>query len=543
MTKVAKAMHVEVVKSRQGDKVYQSTLVRQSYRDGKTVRKRTLANISHLPPEIIEIIRGSLRGDVFVPASQAVQVTRSVSHGAVFAVLTLMQRLGMAKLLGSRPHPWHRLVLGMVAARLVNPGSKRFTCSWWDHTSLPALLGMDEAEVTVNELYEAMDALLERQPAIEAALAKKHLQEGALVLYDLSSTYLEGRTCPLAQYGYNRDKKRGKKQFTYGLLTNREGCPVAIEVFAGNTTDSTTMGKQIEKLRERFGFNRVVLVGDRGMIAQTRIEDLQKAGYGWITALKAKDIQRLHQEGTLQLSVFDEANLLEIEDPARPEERLVACRNPLVAEERRRKREDLLRATESQLDKIRVRVEKGRLTESKEIGLAVGKVINRWKMGKHFELTIEQGVFKYRRKEASIEREAVLDGIYIVRTSVPRAEMAAAEVVASYKSLQHVEQAFRSMKTMQLELRPVFHRLEDRVRAHTFLCMLAYYVQWHMERALEPLKSSDPNGYGSLRLVLERLSAIQLNTLQVQGAAIKQVTTPDEMQQKILDHLEIKTLM
>lgn len=536
-------MHIEVVKSRQGDKVYQSTLIRQSYRVGKKVRKRTLANISHLPPEIIEVISRSLRGEVFVPASQAVQVTRSVSHGAVFAILTLMQRLGMAKLLGSRPHPWHRLVLGMVAARLANPGSKRFTRSWWDHTSLPALLGLEEGQVTVNELYEAMDALLERQPAIEAALAKKHLQEGALVLYDLSSTYLEGRTCPLARYGHNRDKKRGKKQFTYGLLTNREGCPVAIEVFPGNTMDSSTVGKQIEKLRERFGFRRVVLVGDRGMIAQTRVEDLQQAGYGWITALKAKDIQRLHQEGALQLSVFDEVNLLEIEDPARPEERLVACRNPLVAEERRRKREDLLRATEAQFDKIRVRVEKGRLTESKEIGLAVGKVINRWKMGKHFELTIEPGVFEFRRKEASIEREAVLDGIYIVRTSVPRAEMAAAEVVASYKSLQNVEQAFRSMKTMQLELRPVFHRLEDRVRAHTFLCMLAYYVQWHMERALEPLKESDPNGYGSLRLVLERLSAIQLNTLQVQGAVIKQVTTPDEMQQKILDRLEIKALM
>ena len=536
-------MHVEYVQKRKGDKVYTYALVRQSYRDGKTVRKRTLANLSHLPAELVELIRRHLQGEAFVPADQAVRVTCSVSHGAVFAILTLMERLGVPQLLGTRPRPWHRLVLGMIAARLIQPGSKRFTCAWWRQTSLLRLLGLEGARVTVNDLYEAMDALLQRQEAIETKLAQRHLEEGSLVLYDLSSTYLEGHTCPLAAYGYSRDGKRGKRQFTYGLLTSREGCPVAISVFAGNASDPTTVPAQIEKLRQRFGFERVVLVGDRGMITRTRIEELERSGYGWITALRAPEIQRLAAEGCLQLSLFDERNLAEIEDPQRPDERLVVCRNPLVAEERRRKREELLQATEAQLEKVRRRVEQGRLVEPEAIALAVGKVIDRWRMGKHLELQIGPRHVAFRRKEESIQREAALDGVYVIRTNVPAHDLAAEEVVAGYKSLRQVERAFRSMKTMQLELRPVFHRLEDRVRAHTFLCMLAYYVQWHLERQLRPLQEAEPETYGSLRLVLNRLAGIQLNTLEVGGVTLEQATVPDEIQQKILDHLGIQGLV
>ncbi len=536
-------MHVEYVKKRKNGKVYTYALLRQSYRDGKTVRKRTLANLSHLPNELIELVRRSLRGEAFVPVDQALQVTGTMSHGAVFAVFTLMQRLGLPELLGVRPKPWHRLVLGMIAARLVHPGSKRFTCGWWRRTTLPRLLGLAGGRATVNDLYEAMDQLLARQPAIEERLARRHLEEGALVLYDLSSTYLEGRTCPLAAFGYNRDGKRGKQQFTYGLLTNREGCPVAIEVFPGNMADPATIPTQIEKLRDRFGFKQVVLVGDRGMITRTRIEEVERAGYGWITALRAPEIQQLRADGLLQLSLFDESDLAEITDPARPGERLVVCRNPQVAQERRRKREELLQATEAQLEKVRRRVEKGRLVEPEAIGLAVGKIIDRWKMGKHFDLDIGQGRFVYRRKEESIRREAALDGVYVIRTNAPADALKAEEVVAGYKSLRQVERAFRSMKTMQLELRPVFHRLEDRVRAHTFLCMLAYYVQWHMEHLLRPLKEAEPETYGSLKLVLEHLAAIQLNTIKVGDATVERATVPDEIQRKILDHLAIRTLV
>lgn len=536
-------MHVEYVKKRKKGKVYTYALVRQSYRDGKTVRKRTLANLSHLPDELIELVRRSLQGEVFVPAGQALQVTGSLSHGAAFAVFALMERLGMTGLLGTRPRPWHRLVLGMIAARLLHPGSKRFTCAWWRRTSLYRLLGLEGSKVTVNDLYEAMDELLSRQRVIEGKLARRHLEEGALVLYDLSSTYLEGRTCLLAAYGYNRDGKRGKLQFTYGLLTNREGCPVAIEVFPGNAADPVTVPAQIEKLRQRFGFERVVLVGDRGMITRTRIEEIERAGYGWITALRAPEIQKLRADGLLQLSLFDESDLAEITDPARPGERLIVCRNPQVAEERRRKREELLQATEAQLEKVRRRVEKGRLVEAEAIGLAVGKVIDRWKMGKHLDLDIGPGRFDYRRREESIQREAALDGVYVIRTNVPAGDLAAEEVVAGYKSLRQVERAFRSMKTMQLELRPVFHRLEDRVRAHTFLCMLAYYVQWHMERLLRPLKEAEPETYGSLKLVLAHLANIQLNTVKVGDMTLQQATVPDEIQQKILDHLGIRTLV
>ncbi|MFZ5435130.1 MAG: IS1634 family transposase [Bacillota bacterium] len=527
-------MFIEEVRRPYKGKVYTAVLLRKTYRENGKVKHKTLANLSALPPETIDLIRRSLKGEVLVGANEAFRIMSSRSHGGIWAVLKVAERLGLPRLLKDK------LVLAMVIARVLKPGSKRFTAGWWHTTSLPSLLEIPE-NLSVNTLYESLDSLLKRQPAIERALARRHLSEGSLVLYDLSSTYLEGQCCPLAEYGYNRDGKRGKKQFTYGLLTNEEGCPVSVQAFAGNAADPSTVTSQIEKLKEKFNFKRVVVVGDRGMITRTRIEEFQKAGYDWITALRAKAIQRLHQQGLIQLTLFDEKDLAEIYDPDRLGERLVVCRNPLVAEERCRKREELLQATEAQLAKVKSRVEKGRLKEPEAIALAVGRVIDRWKMAKHFDCAIQHGHFSYQRNEDSIRKEAVLDGVYVVRTST--SDMDAEKVVESYKSLRYVERAFRSMKTMHLELRPVFHRLEDRVRAHTFLCMLAYYVQWHMERDLAPLREENPREYGSLRLALERLQAIQLNTVQVQGQTFQQVTEPDSQQQRILQHLGVKTLV
>ena len=473
-----------------------------------------------------------------VSASDACRVVSSRSHGAVWVALEVSKRLKVPELLGKGP--WSKLVLGMIIARIVNPGSKRFTASWWHTTTLPELLGVcDEG---VNSLYEAMDELLKRQAKIQRTLAERHLK-GSLVLYDLSSSYLEGNTCPLAAFGYSRDRKRGKKQFTYGLLTDEEGCPVAVQVFKGNQNDTGTVREQIGKLKEEYGFERVVFVGDRGMITGTRIDELKEAGYDWITALRAKAIQDLHSRGVIQLGFFDEKDIAEIWDPEKPGERLVAARNPLVAEERRRKREDLLKATEAALERVKHRVERGSLKKPGVITLAVGKVINRWKMEKHFRWDIGECHFRYERDEASIMKEAVLDGIYVVRTSLEADRLDPGAVVRRYKSLKHVEQAFRWMKTMRLELRPVFHRLQDRVRAHVFLCMLAYYVQWHIERDLEDLQQKYPQEYGSLRLVFERIQTLQLNTVQVRNQTFRQVTEPDLWQKKILDALGVRKLM
>jgi len=363
------------------------------------------------------------------------------------------------------------------------------------------------------------------------------------VFYDLSSSYFEGRTCPLAAFGYSRDGKRGKKQFTYGLLTDDEGCPFAIQVFRGNQNDTGTVTEQIEKLKQEYGFEKVVFVGDRGMITGTRIDELKEAGYDWITALRAKAIQDLHSRGVIQLTFFDEKDIAEIWDPEKPDERLVAAKNPLVAQERRRKREDLLRATEAGLQKVKKRVERGTLKKPEAIALAAGKVINRWKMEKHFRCDIRENHFHYERDEGSIQKEAVLDGVYVVRTSLKAEQMDEESIVKKYKSLKHVEQAFRWMKKMRLELRPVFHRLEDRVRAHAFLCMLAYYIQWHIDRDLEDLQEKHPNDYGSLRLVFEKLQTLQLNTVKVRDQTFQQVTEPDSWQALILNALNVKRLL
>jgi hypothetical protein len=485
-----RAVHVVTTVRRYHGKVYQTHLLRRSYRDGATVRNETLANLSHLPAHVIDLIRRALRGETLRPVEETFAVVRSPHHGHVQAILRAMERLGFAALVASRPSRQRDLVVAMVAARVLAPRSKLATTRWWHTTTLPDVLGVETA--TEDELYEAMDWLLERQAVIEKKLAARHLREQGLVLYDLTSSYFEGVTCPLAAFGHNRDGKRGKLQVNYGLLTTGVGVPVCVSVFAGNTADPKTLLPQVTKLRERFGIERVVLVGDRGMICQTQITQLSKlTGIEWITALRSEAIRTLVEQGHVQLGLFDQRNLVEITHPDYPGERLVACRNPDLATARAAKRQALLAATAKALDTVCRMAGRGRLKGAAAIGVRVGKVVNKYKMAKHFVLDIQADRFTYRSDEASVAAEAALDGLYVIRTSVPAARMEAPEVVRSYKQLSTVERAFRSYKTIDLKVRPIHHRLEQRVRAHIFLCMLAYYVQWHMIEAWRPLLFCD----------------------------------------------------
>jgi transposase len=480
-------MHIHVIPNRDSPP---TVLLRESYRDGKTVRKRTLANLSALPADQIELIRQVLRGEKLVAPASLFEIDASRHHGHVQAVWLAMQRLGLAQLLSTRPCAERQRVLAMIAARILSPHSKLATTRWWDTTTLPELFELDACDE--QALYAAMDWLLERQDAIQGKLAQRHLQPGGLVLYDLSSSYFEGSTCELAALGYNRDGKRGKLQVNYGLLTDARGVPVAISVFEGNTADADTFMPQLAQLRERFGIDEMVLVGERGMIAQTHIDALRaEAGLQWITALKSGSLRVLASEGALQLGLFDERNLFEFTHADYPGERLVACRNPELAKRRAHKRQALLEATVALLEPIRLRVAAGRLKGQDRIGLCVGKVLNRYKVGKHFDLVIGDASFEYTINEARVAQEATLDGIYVIRTAVPQERMGSDDVVRNYKSLSQVEQAFRSMKTVDLEVRPIYHRLADRVRAHLLLCMLAYYVKWHMMQAWRPLLFAD----------------------------------------------------
>ena len=480
-------MHIHVIPNRDSPP---TVLLRESYRDGKTVKKRTLANLSALPAEQIELIRQVLRGEKLVAPASLFEIDASRHHGHVQAVWLAMQRLGLAQLLSTRPCAERQRVLAMIAARVLSPDSKLATTSWWDTTTLPELFELDACDE--QALYAAMDWLLERQDAIQGKLAQRHLQPGDLVLYDLSSSYFEGSTCELAALGYNRDGKRGKLQVNYGLLTDARGVPVAISVFEGNTADADTFMPQVTQLRERFGIDEMVLVGDRGMIAQTHIDALRaETGLQWITALKSGSLRVLASEGALQLGLFDERNLFEFTHADYPGERLVACRNPELAKRRAHKRQALLEATVALLEPIRQRVAAGRLKGQDRIGLCVGKVLNRYKVGKHLDLVIGDASFEYTINEARVAQEATLDGIYVIRTAVPQERMGSDDVVRNYKSLSQVEQAFRSMKTVDLEVRPIYHRLADRVRAHLLLCMLAYYVKWHMMQAWRPLLFAD----------------------------------------------------
>jgi len=484
------AAHVVTTRRTYKGKVYCTHLLRRSYREDGKVKNETLGNLSHLPEPLIEIIRRALRGQTFVPLGQALEVVASRAHGHVEAVATAMLRLGVASLLGSTPSRERDVVLAMIAARIVAPHTKLATTRWWHTTTLAEDFGV--ASCDEDDLYAAMDWLLARQDAIEQKLARRHLREGGLVLYDLSSSYFEGSACPLAKLGHNRDGRKGKLQVNYGLLTDARGCPVAVSVHEGNVADSATFLPEVQRLRESFGIAQMVMVGDRGMIGHATIDQLRQIeGIDWITALKSASIRTLVEQGQLQLGLFDERNLMEIASPEYPGERLVACRNAQLAKLRAHKREALLAATEKQLHAIKQRVVAGKLSSADAIGLRVGKVINRYKVAKHFALDIGEASFIFARKHAAIAAEAALDGIYIIRTSVAKERMAAPECVRNYKALANVERAFRSLKTVDLKVRPIHHRTAERVRAHILLCMLAYYVEWHMREAWRELMFAD----------------------------------------------------
>ena len=568
-------MHIDGVPNRTSRPTY---LLRESYREGKKVRKRTLANLSALSDEQIDAIRAVLSGQSVRPVEELWQTTRSRSHGAVQAVRVAMQRLGFESLIGSRPSAERDAVCAMVAARILAPHTKLATTRWWHTTTLAEEYGVVETDET--DLYAAMDWLLERQGAIEKKLAARHLSEGAIALYDLSSSYFEGQCCPLAKIGYSRDGKRNTPQVNYGLLTTRAGCPVAISVYEGNTADASTLMPQVKQLREQFGLERLVLIGDRGMISHKAIDTLRSLeGLAWITALKSSQIRALVQGGELQLGLFDERNLFEFSHPDFPGERLMACRNIDLGKLRAHKREALLEATEEELEKVRGRIENGSLAGRDKIGVRVGKVLNKYKVGKHFELTIEENGLKFQRLEKQIAAEAALDGIYVIRTSVPKKQMSSAEAVRSYKALAQVERAFRSMKTIDLHIRPIHHHLEGRVRAHIFLCMLAYYVEWHMREAwrelmfadedLERKKHRDPvaaaerseaalekiatrtlkdgSPIHSFRTLLAELSTIVRNTCEARvgknrDSTFQMTTTPNPAQHRALELLQAITV-
>ncbi len=468
--------------------MYETHLLRRSYRENGKVKTETVGNISHLPPEVIEVVRRMLAGERFLPAS-GFEIRRSVPHGHVAAALGTLRNLGVERLIDPRRSRERDLVVGMVIARLLAPASKLATARGFGATTLGATLGITGA--SEDELYGALDWLGERQARIETRLAARHLGAGGLVYYDLSSSYFEGSHCPLAKLGYSRDGKKGTLQIEYGLLTDPDGRPVAVEVFPGNTGDPATVPATLQTLRTRFGLERIVLVGDRGMLTSARIETVQAAGYDWISALRGPAIRTLAEDGALQLGLFDERNLAEISHPDFPGERLVVCRNPALALERARKRDELLAATEAALGKIVARVEAGTLRGAARIGLALGRVVDRFKMAKHFELEIADDHLTISRRSEAIAAEAALDGLYVLRTSVPAERLDAPDVVRAYKRLSRVERAFRGLKAVDLAIRPIRHWTEGRVRAHVFLCMLAYYVQWHLERAWAPLLFRD----------------------------------------------------
>lgn len=465
-------------------------LLREGYREAGKVKTRTLANLSTLPADAVAALRQVLKGDTLIKADDAFEAITSRHHGHVQAVLDAMRRLNFAPLIASRPSRQRNLVVAMVAARILAPDSKLATTRWWHLTTLPTLLGVADADE--DELYTAMDWLLTRQPFIEKKLAARHLHNDGMALYDLSSSYFEGVTCPLAARGHNRDGKKGKLQVNYGLLTDSHGIPVAVSVFTGNTGDPKTLLPQVDKVRKDFGIERCVVVGDRGMIAQKQVDALRTLdGIDWVAALRPEAIRKLVDGGALQLGLFDERNLFELTHPDFPDERLVACRNPELAKRRAHTRTSLLEATVTELETVRRMVGRGRLRGQDDIGVRVGTVVNKYKVAKHVTLTIEDTRFDFDIDTDTVAAEAALDGIYVLRTSLPAAQMSAEETVHSYKRLTQVERAFRSLKTVDLAIRPIHHRLEHRVRAHIFLCMLAYYVLWHMLEAWRPLLFGD----------------------------------------------------
>lgn len=524
-------MYVERVPNRNSPP---AVLLREAYREGGKVKKRTLANLSKWPAHLVEGLRILLRGGTAVEnLAESFDVVRSLPHGHVAAVLGTLRRVGLERIIGAVGRPEHARVLALIAARIVFPRSKlalsRELGPETKTSTLAEELGVEG--VDEDDLYAALDWLGKRQAKIEAKLAAHHLRDGALVLYDVSSTYFEGRTCPLARLGHSRDAKKGKLQIVFGVLCTTEGCPVAVEVFEGNTADPSTLGAQVAKIRDRFGLERVIWVGDRGLLTEARIrEELRPvAGFDWITALRAPQIRELVGRGSLQLSLFDERDLGEITDPEYPGERLIVCRNPLLAEQRARKRRELLAATERDLAKIAAATQRQKrpLRGKDQIGLRVGKVVNRYKVAKHFVLEIAEDGFGYCRDEAQIAEETALDGIYVVRTSVAEEDLGAPAVVDAYKRLSRVERAFRCLKSVDLKIRPIHHRLAQRVKAHVFVCMLAYHVEWHMRQALAPLLFDDEDPTGARA---QRASVVA--PAQRSAAALDKVhthRTPDDL--------------
>ena len=516
-------MYIESVPNRTSPP---AILLRESYRESGKVRKRTLCNLSDWPKATIEGLRGVLRGGTVIPADRdAITVIRTLPHGHVAAALGTARRIGLDRVLGPDGNRCRDLVLALLVGRILEPTSKLAAARALSPATATSSLGdaLGLGEVDEDELYTALDWLRERQPAIETALAKRHLTNGTLVLYDVSSSYMEGRCCPLARRGYSRDGRQGTLQITYGLLCAPDGCPVAIEVFEGNTGDPTTLATQVGKIKQRFRLDHVVLVGDRGLITQARItEDVKPAGLDWITALRAPAIKELLQSGALQLSLFDQRDMASITAPDFPGERLVVCRNPDLAAERARKRADLLAATERDLARIQAAVARKRhpLRGTAQIALAVGAVIDTHKMAKHFDLTITDATVSFARKTAAIAAEAATDGLYVVRTSLPAETLDDAATVRSYKSLAQVERAFRCIKTVDLQVRPVRHWLADRVRAHVFLCMLAYYLEWHLRQRLAPMLFDDTD-----KQAAEALRASVVAQAQRSPAALRKQTT------------------
>jgi len=561
-------MHIDAVPNRTSRPTY---LLRESYREGKKVCKRTLANLSALSDEQIEAIRTVLSGVSVRPVQTLFETLRSRPHGHVQAVRVAMQRLGLESLIASRASPERDRVCALIAARVLSPHTKLATTRWWQTTTLAEEYGVEAADE--DDLYAAMDWLLERQGGIERKLAARHLGEGSLALYDLSSSYFEGTHCPLGKIGHNRDGKKNKLQVNYGLLSTRTGCPVAVSVYEGNTADAKTLMPQVVKLREDFGLEHLVLVGDRGMISHKAIGELRELeGLAWITALKSSQIRSLVETEALQLGLFDERNLFELAHPDYPGERLIACRNDQLGKLRGHKRQSLLEATHKELEKVRSRVKRGALKGQAVIALRVGRVLNKYKVGKHFALQISDTRLDFSRREDQIAAEAALDGLYVIRTGVPKKQMSAADAVRNYKSLAQVERAFRSLKTIDLKVRPIHHWLEGRVRAHIFLCMLAYYVEWHLREAWRELLFADEdqaakahrdpvapakrsaaaqekasththvNGapVHSFRTLLEELATLVRNTCRMLGAAaqlatFESLTTPSSLQRRAFD--------
>jgi len=569
-------MFIDVVPNRSSPP---AVLLREAWREGKRIRKRTLANLSSLAPAQIDALRRILRGETLVPVEETgFEIRRTRPHGAVAAVVGMARKLGLESLLAARPSRERSIVLALICARVLEPSSKLATArALLSETASSTLLDvLDLDPVDEDACYAALDWLLAAQPRIEAKLAKRYLSEGSLVLWDVTSTYFEGRACPLARRGHSRDGRSDRPQIVFGVLTNGDGCPIAVEVYEGNTADPLTVAAQVQKVQSRFGLTRIIVVGDRGMLTSARIrEDLQPAELDWISSLRAPQIQQLVSAGDLQLSVFDEHDLAEFTSDAFPGERLIACRNPLLAEERARKRLELLEATERQLEAIAMATRRATrpLRGKDKIAVRVDRVVQRWKVGKHFRCTITDTAFAYERDETAITAEAVLDGIYVIRTSVPPERLSGPDAVGAYKNLDFVERAFRSIKGLDLQVRPIFHHLADRVRGHVFLCLLAYYLEWHMRRALAPLlfmeedraaaqrergsvvqparrsraaqrkvqrrETDDGGPLHSFRTLLKELASLSKNTVKLGGASFERLTTPTPLQQRSFDLLGV----